>query len=104
MTVLLLNITYEPIGVIAVRRAVNLLLADKAEVVEVAKDRVVRSPSRSQPYPSVLRWRPPVNAPQRAAAWPRRGGLTRPQYTCQYCGKRMAAREATIDHILPQWQ
>ena len=38
MAVLLLNITYEPIGVIAVRRAVNLLLANKAEVVEVFGD------------------------------------------------------------------
>jgi 5-methylcytosine-specific restriction endonuclease McrA len=104
MAVLLLNITYEPIGVIAVRRAVNLLLSDKAEVVEVAPGRMVRSPSRSEPCPSVLRLRRYVNVPQRGAAWSRRGVLIRDQFTCQYCGKRMAAREATIDHIVPQWQ
>ncbi len=104
MTVLLLNITYEPIGVIALRRAVNLLMANKAELVEVARGRQLRSPSHSQPLPSVLRLRRYVNVPRRGAHWSRRGVFVRDHYTCQYCGKRLAAREATIDHIIPQWR
>ncbi len=104
MPVLLLNITYEPIGIIAVRRAVNLLLANKVDVIEVAKGRQLRSPTRSQPFPSVLRLRRYVNVPRRGATWSRRGVLVRDHYTCQYCGKHMSAREATVDHIVPQWQ
>ena len=104
MAVLLLNITYEPIGVIALRRAVNLLRAEKAELVEAAPERVLRSPSRSEPFPSVLRLRRYVNVPQRGATWSRRGVLLRDRHACQYCGKQMTAREATIDHVLPQWQ
>ena len=104
MSVLLLNITDEPIGVIAVRRAVNLLMTNKAEVVEVAPGRVLRSPTHSEPFPSVLRLRRYVNVPRRGATWSRRGVLVRDHYTCQYCGKRTSAREMTLDHVIPQWQ
>ena len=104
MPVLLLNITYEPIGVIALRRAVNLLSAGKAELVAAAPGRVLRSPARSQPLPSVLRLRRYVNVPRRGATWSRRGVHVRDRYTCQYCGARLSAREATIDHVIPQWR
>ncbi|MEP7200131.1 MAG: HNH endonuclease [Chloroflexota bacterium] len=104
MSVLLLNITYEPIGVIAVRRAVALLLAGKAELVEAVAGKELRSPSRREPFPSVLRLRRYVNVPRRGAVWSRRGVLVRDHYICQYCGKRLTTREATVDHIVAQWQ
>ena len=54
--------------------------------------------------PSVLRLRYYVNVPQRGVAWSRRGVLIRDRYTCQYCGRKLSAREATIDPVIPQWQ
>ncbi len=103
VSVLLLNASYEPLQIIGLARAVNLLLAGKAELVEPVPGREVRSPSHRQPMPSVLRLRYYVNVPQRGATWSRRGVLIRDRYTCRYCGRKMPAREATVDHVLPQW-
>jgi 5-methylcytosine-specific restriction endonuclease McrA len=104
VNVLLLNASYEPLQIISGKRAVNLLFADKADLIEAIPGRELRSPSVRQPMPSVLRLRYYVNVPQRGATWSRRGVLIRDRYTCQYCGKKMLAREATLDHIIPQWK
>ena len=61
-TSLLLNASYEPHAVIADRRAVVLLLAGLADVVEVGGTSF-RSPSRTIQVPSVLRLRRYVNVP-----------------------------------------
>ncbi len=53
IAVLVLNYTYEPLHFTNARRAVTLLLAGKAESVE-SSPRVVRSPSRVFPLPSVI--------------------------------------------------
>ena len=39
-TVLVLNATYEPLNVVPVRRAIVLLLKEKAELLEAASERV----------------------------------------------------------------
>ena len=104
MNVLLLNASYEPLQVINVLRAVSLLGAGKAELIEAVPGRELRSASASQPLPSVLRLRYYVNVPRRGAAWSRRGVLVRDRYTCQYCGKQLNGHDATIDHIIPQWR
>jgi len=104
VNVLLLNASYEPLQIIGLARAVNLLLAGKAELLEPVPGREIRSPSHRQPMPSVLRLRYYVNVPRRGATWSRRGVLIRDRYTCQYCSKKMPAREATVDHVIPQWK
>lgn len=104
MHVLLLNASDEPLHVIGVLRAVDLLFSGKAELIEAVPDREIRSASASQPLPSVLRLRYYVNVPRRGMAWSRRGVLARDRYTCRYCGKRLNSHEATIDHIIPQWK
>jgi 5-methylcytosine-specific restriction endonuclease McrA len=102
MTVLLLNTTYEPMHVVSLRRAVTLVLQEKAHLVE-SSERNVRSPSLTLPEPLVirLRGRAPV-ARQRAAPLSRSAILARDGYTCQYCGLALAAGRLTIDHLLPQ--
>lgn len=103
VNILLLNASYEPLKIVGLPRAVGLLTAGKAELVEVMPGRELRSPGRRQPMPSVLRLRYYVNVPMRHATWSKRGVLVRDNHTCQYCGKRLAAREATVDHVIPQW-
>lgn len=102
-TVLLLNASYEPLRVISLERAMGLVLKGRAEMVEAAPGRVLRSPSVTAPMPSVLRLRRYVNVPRRHATWTRRGVLARDGYTCAYCGKRMRPADATVDHVVPQW-
>ena len=62
---LVLNATYEPLCVVPDRRALVLVLAQKADAVEQT-DRVARSERRIEPLPSVVRL-----DPLRAGAAPR---------------------------------
>lgn len=96
--VLLLNATYEPIQVITLKRAVGLLVADKAEMVD-SREGEISSASYSIPHPSVIRLKYYVKIPYRGTLpLTRRTLLHRDNHTCQYCGKR----GDTIDHVLPK--
>ena len=95
---LVLNATYEPLCVVPVRRAVVLVLKQKAEVFH-ASDRELRSERASLPVPSVIRLTYFVKVPFRArAALNRRAVFARDGNRCQYCG---GAAE-NIDHVLPR--
>jgi len=107
--VLLLNMSYEPLGVITRRRAVALLVRER---VEAACDEAieVRGVSGTFKIPTVLRLRRCVNVPRRGARWNRKAVLERDGYTCIYCGIAAGDRQGhqvlrhkdfTIDHILP---
>ncbi|MFV0258349.1 MAG: HNH endonuclease [Acidimicrobiales bacterium] len=95
---LVLNATYEPIGVISARRAVVLMLDEKVDVLADAGQRL--SSARLQvTVPSVVRLRYYVKVPyQRTAPLSRRAVFARDHSTCQYCG---AAAES-IDHVIPR--
>ena len=95
---LVLNATYEPLCVVSVRRAVVLVLKEKAEVVH-ATDAEWRSERAAFPVPSVIRLTYFVRVPYRArAALNRRAVFARDGYRCQYCG---AAAE-NLDHVVPR--
>ena len=101
-SVLVLNATYEPLNVVSVRRAVILLLKEKAEVLE-ATDRRIRAASVSVPVPLVIRLVYYVRVPRRLdIPLTRRTVLLRDNYTCQYCGSQPAKSNLTIDHVLPK--
>ena len=71
---LVLNSSYEPLNVCTVRRAVVLLLKEKAEMLETGS-RELRSESMTMPHPVVIRLvtyvRVPARHPQAAGS---RGG------------------------------
>lgn len=100
--VLVLNATYEPLSVVSQPRAVHLILADKAEVIET-DDALIRSASLSFPAPLVIRLRYyvriPYNLPMPLS---RRAVFLRDNYTCQYCGAQPGKDQLTIDHIVPR--
>lgn len=101
-SVLLLNATYEPLGVVSLRRAVVLLLKDKAEVIEAAEGRI-RAESTSLPLPLVIRLVYFVHVPRQIGVpLTRRAVLMRDNYTCQYCGGRPSDGLMTVDHVLPR--
>lgn len=100
--VLVLNATYEPLNVISMRRAIVLLLKDKAELLEVA-DKRIRSESLTLPVPLVIRLVYYVRVPGRVSIpLTRRTVMIRDHYTCQYCGARPSKEELTMDHVLPK--
>jgi 5-methylcytosine-specific restriction endonuclease McrA len=97
--VLVLNATFEPINVCTVRRAVVLLLKEKAEVLEHA-EYVLRSGSNTVPRPVVIRLVTYVRVPRdtHRRKITRRAVFARDNWTCQYCGK--AAEN--VDHVHPR--
>ncbi len=97
----MLNATYEPLSVVSVRRAVVLLLKDKAEMVEATRARL-RAENLSMPVPSVIRLVAYVRLPHRMALpVSRRTILARDNFTCQYCGGSPGRAQLTVDHVVP---
>ncbi|MBN1994363.1 MAG: HNH endonuclease [Anaerolineae bacterium] len=98
--VLVLNATYEPLSVVSIRRAVVLLLKEKAELIEAAEAKL-RSENLSLPVPLVIRLVYFVKIPRRVALpVTRRGVLSRDHYTCQYCGATPPRKNLTVDHVV----
>jgi 5-methylcytosine-specific restriction endonuclease McrA len=98
------------LSVISIPRAINLLLAEKAVVVEQSGE-FLRTIQDKFPIPSVIALRTFVNVPRRRAHWSRRGVLVRDGYTCIYCkaqpgtpmkGKVLNKSDFTVDHIIPK--
>jgi 5-methylcytosine-specific restriction endonuclease McrA len=100
--VLVLNATYEPLNIVPIRRAIILLLKEKAEIVEAAEGRL-RSERLSLPVPVVIRLVYYVKIPRRfGPPLSRRTVLLRDNYVCQYCGRRCNSSHLTVDHVLPR--
>lgn len=98
--VLVLNATYEPVNVCTVRRAVVLLLKDKAELIERA-ERELHSETTTVSRPVVIRLISYVRVPRDAhrRKITRRAVFARDNWTCQYCG---AHTQLTVDHVVPR--
>ena len=95
---LVLNASYEPLCVVPVRRAVLLLLLEKA-VVEQPSEHVLHSERLTVVAPSVVRLHRYVRVPRRARVpVTRRGVLARDRERCAYC----RGRADTIDHVVPR--
>lgn len=95
---LVLNATYEPLSVVPSRRAVILVLGERADVLHDTGD-AVHSEHLTVPVPSVIKLRTFVKVPfRRRAPLNRRGIFARDDHCCQYCG---GAAES-IDHVIPR--
>src|SRR5581483_129726 len=98
--VLVLNATYEPINVCTVKRAIVLLLKEKAEVIEHAEWQL-RSATQTIARPMVIRLVAYVRIPREThrRKITRRAVFARDNWTCQYCGSRA---NLTVDHVVPR--
>ncbi len=95
---LVLNATYEPLSIVPARRAVCLVLADKAEVLH-HDGTELHSAYRVIPSPMVIRLRYIVKVPfHRRSALSRRAVFARDESRCQYCG----GHADSIDHVVPR--
>jgi 5-methylcytosine-specific restriction endonuclease McrA len=95
---LVLNATYEPLCVVPMKRAVVLVLAEKATVIE-AGEGLLHSERTTIAAPSVVRLSRYVRVPyRREVPMTRRAVLDRDDHLCVYCG----IRADTIDHVRPR--
>ena len=100
--ILVLNSTYEPLQVIAWKRAVRMLFQEKVEVVE-EYDRNIRSVSLSIRLPSVLRLLRYVKVKRHhnQVRFTRANIYSRDHHQCQYCGQGFPTSHLTYDHVIP---
>lgn len=95
---LVLNASYEPLCVVSTRRALMLVLDEKAELLHATGGQF-RSARASFPEPSVVRLAHFIKVPYRARiALNRRAVFARDGHRCQYCGKPAE----NIDHVVPR--
>ncbi len=95
---LLLNASFEPLCVVPMRRAVVLVLKEKAEIV-ARNGAVLRSERAELPVPSVIRLNHYVRVPYRSRVpLSRRAVFARDGHRCQYCNRTAE----NIDHVVPR--
>jgi 5-methylcytosine-specific restriction endonuclease McrA len=95
---LVLNATHQPLAVVPARRAVVLVLKEKADVL-ASNGIVFRSERVFMAAPSVVRLRYFVKVPYRAhASLTRRAVFARDAWSCQYCGRPAE----NLDHVIPR--
>lgn len=98
MRTLVLNATYEPLGVTTWQRAVILVIDGTAEVLEVS-GRMVRASKLQLDEPSVVRLHRCVRVNRHQdVAFSRRAVLRRDGHRCGYCNRYAN----TIDHVMPR--
>jgi hypothetical protein len=78
--VLLLNADYLPLRIISWKRAMYLILDDKATAIEIYEGKVLRSPSKVWNWPAVVAMREYVKA-RTKLRFTRRNILARDQFT-----------------------
>jgi 5-methylcytosine-specific restriction endonuclease McrA len=99
----MLNQSWEPLRLVSLKKAIVLLLQEKAELVEAAEQRL-RAQHIALAMPLVIRLvrYVAVKRGRRRLPCSRRGILIRDRDTCQYCGALPGRKHLTIDHVLPR--
>lgn len=99
MRTLVLNAGYEPLAIVSFKRALVLVMNDKATVIERVEEDPVWGTHGVYDRPAVIILARYVRVPtSRRVPVTRRGVLRRDNHRCGYCGKAAS----TIDHVLPR--
>jgi 5-methylcytosine-specific restriction endonuclease McrA len=116
---LVLNRSWQPVGVNSVARALVKVWNETARIVDPAdfqlytwEDWSALKPQDGEPFirtqhlqlrvPEVVVLNHYDRVPLGAVTFTRRNIFKRDRYTCQYCGRQPGSEELTIDHILPR--
>jgi 5-methylcytosine-specific restriction endonuclease McrA len=126
-SVLVLNRSYTAVHVIGPRRAFSLLYCDLAEVIATEDGRFanydfqawreycelraedkqpdedwIRAVNFEIQVPRVIRLLRYDRIPSRAVKLNRHTIFARDEHRCQYCGKRFATNQLSLDHVIPK--
>ncbi len=95
---LVLNATYEPLSIVSARRALVLIIRDKADMVEESPE-TWHAEVAAFEVPSVVRLRNYVKVPYtRQVPLTRNAVFARDNHRCQYC----RAPAESLDHVIPK--
>lgn len=97
--VLVLNVNFEPINICTLKRAIGLILSEKATLVANGRG-FINTIGHKYPVPSVIRLLHMVHRPKSRVSLSRKEIFRRDNYLCQYCGK--SSTILTIDHVIPK--
>lgn len=98
---LLLNASYEILSFISERKAVKLLLKNKADILSIW-DEKIKYGEGDFVFPATLKLKHFVRRPPHYIHFSRQAIVKRDKQTCQYCLKKLIPSEVTIDHIMPR--
>lgn len=103
MQTLVLDASFQPVNIISGLDALVKVITGKAEAIANYKD-VVHSVSLSFQLPRIIRLKRIVREISQSAqiAYSKKNVMIRDDYTCQYCVKKLNAKTATIDHVMPK--
>jgi 5-methylcytosine-specific restriction endonuclease McrA len=102
---LLLNADGNPVGVMPLstitwQDAIKYLVLDKADVLYYHENWIVHSASWETAVPSVMMLREYMKT-KTTIRFSRSNVYLRDNCECQYCGKAIDRKDATLDHVLP---
>jgi len=97
--VLVLNANFAPINVCTTRRAMGLILTEKASLVMNGRG-IIKTVSRIYRRPSIIRLGRMIKRPRQHVRLNKRESFRRDNHTCQYCGRR--GSNLTLDHVIPR--
>ncbi len=100
---LVLNASYEPLGVVPWDVAITGLHNEKMSVVE-EYDQVVRSAYLTMRIPAVVKLNSYVTKRIKELKFSRVNVYSRDGYRCQYCAEKCQSDELTYDHVVPRAQ
>lgn len=129
LSVLVLNRLYMAVHIVSVRRAFTLLCKELAEVVSIEDGqwctydfeswrdisdlrREFKEPQQDWvqtvhfeiEVPRIIRLLRYDRVPKQTVKFNRRNLFARDENRCQYCGKRFATSELSLDHVVPRSQ
>jgi 5-methylcytosine-specific restriction endonuclease McrA len=117
MRAILLDATYEPLGIISWKKAFfkvfdildehgKSIFNPKAEVLYAYPNKKIRSQREQWDWPAIIILKKPSNrrTARRLVNPSTRSILVRDLYTCQYCGKKLSNKTGTKDHVIPESQ
>jgi 5-methylcytosine-specific restriction endonuclease McrA len=97
--VLVLNANFEPLNVCTIRRAMGLIVGDKANLVLNGRG-YIHTVTEAYPCPSIIRLQRMIKRPRPKVKLNKQEIFRRDHYTCQYCGQHSA--HLTLDHVMPR--
>ena len=93
-------LSWAPLSVCSWQDAIVAVVQNRVVQVKTYEDVLIRTATKSFEVPAVValkRYRK-----RRKVAFTRYHLFLRDEFTCQYCGRRLSAKDLTFDHVIPR--